>query len=373
MAKRILIVAGEASGDAHAAKLVQDVRKLDPEVEFFGMGGAKMEQVGVNVIWDIKNMSVIGVFDVFLKLPTIWKTMQKLRHFMEEHKPDMLILVDYPGFNLRLAKVAKKLGIKVFYYIAPKLWASRARRIKTIKKYVDQMAVIFPFEVDYFKRLNYPVTFVGNPLSEVAESHMTKAEAKQHFGFTTESRLVGLFPGSRTGEIKKLLPVILESAHKVKQQHPDVQFILPLASSLTTDDIQAYLGEHKELDVTVILGQAYNVMRACDAAIAVSGTVTLEAALMELPIVIIYKVFPPRFPIHWVISIPYIGLCNIVAGKKIVQEYVQQHANANNISTEINKILDDDAYRNNMIAEMQQVKDKLIADKHDLAEMILAN
>lgn len=366
-AKRILIVAGEASGDVHAAKLVWDVLQKDPTIKFFGMGGANMRQAGVDTIININKMSTIGVVDAMLNLPRILSTMRQLRKLLKTDPPAMIILVDYPSFNLPLARIAKKLGVKTFYYISPKLWASRAWRIKTIRKYVDQMAVIFPFEVDYYKKLNYPVTFVGNPLTETVKPTISVKKAKQEFSLDPNRKTVGLFPGSRKGEIKRLLPVILQTAKLLKQQFKDIQFIMPLASSLTRAD----LGEVADLNIKVIANKTYGVMQVCDAAIAVSGTVTLESALMQLPIVIIYKIFPPYFPIHWVISIPYIGLCNIVAGKRIVQELLQQHANPKEISAEISKILTNVNYRNNMIAAMEKIKAKLIADKSDLTDMIL--
>ncbi len=370
--KRILVVAGEASGDAHAAKLVRDLRRKDHELQFYGMGGAKMRDVGVDVVLDIKDMAIIGVFDVISSLPKIFAVMSQLKHMMQKNPPDLLILVDYPGFNLRLAKIAKNLGIKVFYYISPKLWASRPGRIKTIQRYVDKMAVIFPFEVEYFKKLNYDVTFVGNPLTETVKSTMSQFEARKRFGLKPEHKTVGLFPGSRASEIKRLLPVILQAAQRLEKQFNEIQFIMPLASSLEMADLEPYLNKYP-VDIHVVANETYNVMRACDAAIAVSGTVTLESALMELPIVIIYKVFPPYFPIHWVTNIPDIGLCNIVAGKRIVQELLQQHANGKEISTETSKILTDEQYRNNMIAEMHKIKAELTDDKTvDVTDLVLA-
>jgi lipid-A-disaccharide synthase len=368
---QILIVTGEASGDLHAAKLVRDVRKLNPDIDFWGMGGINMRQAGVNIIADTAGLAVMGFFDVLIHLPKIYSAKKIICNTIANSPPNLLILIDYSGFNLRLAKIAKQKGIKILYYIIPQLWASRQRRIKIIRKYVDKVAVIFPFEIDFYKRFDIPVCFVGHPLLDIVHPSMSIGEAKQKFALNPQYKTIGLFPGSRKGEIKRLLPVMLKSAQLLKQQFPNIQFILALASSLTEDDLNPYLKKF-DLEIKIIANHNYDIMQVCDAIIAASGTVTLEIALMKIPMLIIYKISPPYFPIKLIIKIPYIGLCNIIAGKQIVKEFLQQHANPKKISAEITRILTDNNYRNTMITELKKIKGKLTTEKtENLAQLVV--
>ncbi|KPJ67299.1 MAG: lipid-A-disaccharide synthase [Coxiella sp. DG_40] len=368
---KILIVTGEASGDLHAAKLVKDVCKLNPNIDFWGMGGINMREAGVNIIVDTTDLAVMGLFDVLTHLPKIYEAKKIICNTIANNPPNLLILIDYSGFNLRLAKIAKQKGIKILYYISPQLWASRQGRIKKIRKYIDKMAVIFPFEIDFYKQFNIPVCFVGHPLSDIVHASMSIDKAKQAFTLNPRYKTIGLFPGSRKGEIKRLLPVMLKSAQLLKQQFPDTQFVLALASSLTKDDLNPYLKKF-DLEIKIVANHNYDVMQVCDAIIAASGTVTLEIALMEIPMLIIYKISPPYFPIKLIIKIPYIGLCNIIAGKQIVKELLQQHANPKNISNEITHILTDNNYRNTMITELKKIKEKLTTKKtENLAQLVV--
>jgi lipid-A-disaccharide synthase len=356
--KKIFIVTGEASGDLHAANLVKAVQKLNPNIEFSGMGGANMRQAGVNIIIDNKDLAVIGPFEVLMNLPKIYRARKTICQTLRANPPDLLILIDYSGFNLRLAKIAKKMGIKILYYISPQFWASRSWRIKIIRKYVDKVAVIFPFEVEFYKKFNIPVAFVGHPLVNKVHPTMSAIEAKQKFNLNPQYKTIGLFPGSRKGEIKRLLPIILKSALLIKSRFPSTQFILPLASSLTKNDLTPHLKTN--LGIKIIEQQHYDAMNICDGIITKSGTSTLEIALIGIPMVIIYKIWPPYFPIKAILKIPYIGMCNIVAGKEIVKELLQQNANPTNISTEITHILTDNKYRDDMINELHKIKNKLI-------------
>jgi len=369
--RNIFIVTGEASGDLHAAKLVKDVHKLDPNINFSGMGGINMRNAGVNIIIDFTDLAVMGLFDVLRHLTKFYSAKKIIHKTLLNNPPDLLILIDYSGFNLRLVKKAKQAGIKILYYITPQVWASRQRRIKIIRKYVDQLAVIFPFEVDFYKQFDIPVAFVGHPLANTVQATMDMAFAKQEFTLNSEYKTIGLFPGSRKEEIKRLLPVMLKSAKLLKKAFPNIQFVLALASSLTQNDLAPYL-KKSNLDIKIIANQNYDAMQVCDAIIATSGTVTLEIALMNIPMVIIYKISPPYFPIKLIINVPFIGLCNIIAGKEIVKEFLQQHANPKNISTEITHILNDEIYRNTMIAELKKVKQQLtLKETESLAQLIL--
>ncbi|MCK4609232.1 MAG: lipid-A-disaccharide synthase, partial [Gammaproteobacteria bacterium] len=314
---------------------------------------------------------VIGLFDVLLNLAKIYRARKTICTAIRQNPPDLLILIDYSGFNLRLVKMAKQAGLKVLYYISPQLWASRTRRVNVIRKYVDRVAVIFPFEVDFYKKLHVPATFVGHPLVTTVHPSMPHTQAIEHFGLKPDYKTIGIFPGSRKGEIKRLLPVMLKAAELAANRFPHSQFILPLASSLAAADLQPYL-QKSRLNIQLITEQNYDAINICDAIIAKSGTTTLEIALLSVPLVIVYKIWPPYFPIKSIIKIPYIGLCNIVAGKEIAKELLQQQASPYNISQEIVRILTEPSYRNQMLTELGKVKSKLVtAETTDIAELVI--
>ena len=254
---------------------------------------------------------------------------------------------------MKLAKAAKKLGIKVMFYIGPQVWAWRSHRVKKIGRYIDMMAVLFPFEEAFYKKANMPVRFVGNPLVDEVKATMTRDEAIAHFSLNKNLKTIGLFPGSRRSEICRLLPTQLESARLIFQRHADTQFIMPLAKSVENDEIQSILNLYPELPVHIVHSKIHDVMQCCYAVISTSGTVTLETALMKTPMVIIYKMSGLSYKImKRMITIEHIGLPNIVAGEEVVKEMLQEYASPENISEEILHMLDDINYH-------QQIKDKL--------------
>lgn len=372
--QNILISAGEASGDMHAANLVRAVGKIAPNIKFYGMGSSLMQSAGVKLIVDSGNLSIMGWFEIILKFSKIRKAFSDMQNALYHDKPDLLILVDYPGFNLRLAKIAKKAGVKVLYFISPKVWAWKQSRVKKIKKYVDMMAVIFPFEVDFYKKFQVPVTFIGNPLLDMVKPKLTLREAQKTFNLDLNCKTIGLFPGSRKGEIKRLLPIMLKTAELLKNKNPNLQFLLPKASSITIDDLNPYL-QTSAIKLNIISNQNYDVMQACDAIIAASGTVTLEIAIMAIPLVLIYKTSWLEYQIvKRLIKIPYVGLCNIIANKKIIQELLQYDASPENIATEIEKILHNSNYRDEIIANLNKTKELLscgrCGEKKDIAQLI---
>ena len=354
-----MIVAGEASGDLHGSRLVQEALRLDPELKFFGIGGSQMRDVGVDTLVDSREMAVVGLVEVLAHFDVIYRAFTTLRKIIRTEPPDLLILIDYPDFNLRLAKVAKRAGVKVLYYISPQVWAWRVGRVKKIARLVDRMAVVFPFEVPFYEREGVPVMFVGHPLVDTVRPTMERPTAQACFGLDLERTTVGLFPGSRRSEIKELLPTILDSAKLLKERFAALQFILPLASSLEQADIAPYL-DGCGLDIQVVSGQGYDVMQVCDAIITVSGTVTLEIALMGVPMVIIYRVSPLTYQIgKRLIKVDHIGICNIVAGERVVQELIQHEAEPEKIAAEIGRILTDKEYATVMITKLRGVREKL--------------
>ncbi|BDV42541.1 lipid-A-disaccharide synthase [Geotalea uraniireducens] len=359
MAKRVMIVAGEASGDLHGSNLVKETRHRDPEVAFFGIGGPLMRAAGVETLVDSSEMAVIGLVEVLAHSGVIYRAYRALKAVIKNDPPDLLILIDYPDFNLLIARLAKKAGVKVLYYISPQVWAWRVGRVKKIARLVDRMAVVFPFEVPFYERAGVPVSFVGHPLAETVRPTMGREAAIAAFGLQPARRTVGLFPGSRHGEISRLFPTILAAAGALRERYPELQFILPLAPSLTREDLEPQLSA-AGLDVTVIEGRTYDVMQVCDAIVTVSGTVTLEIALMGVPMVIIYKVSPLTYQAgKRLIRVDHIGICNIVAGERVVPELIQHDAEPAIIADAIGRFLDDRDYAAAVREKLRQVKNNL--------------
>lgn len=357
--RRIMIVAGEASGDIYGAEVARETGKLMPEAEFFGIGGARMREAGVTTLVDSADMAVVGLVEVLKHFDVISSAFFKLKKILLESPPDLLILIDYPGFNMRLAKVARKAGVQVLYYISPQIWAWRQGRVKKIARLVDHMAVILPFEEEFYKKADVPVSFVGHPMVDIVNVTIDKAAAAASFNLPPEGRIVGLFPGSRKNEIEKLLPTIISSAVKLQQRFPDAHFVLPLASTLSETDILPQITA-AGLHVTIVKERIHELIRACDAIISVSGTVTLEIALTGTPMVIIYKLSPLTFQLaKRLVKVDNIGLCNIVAGETVVQELIQDDANPEKISAEIGRLLADTAYNNDIRQKLANVRARL--------------
>jgi len=357
--RRIMIVAGEASGDIYGADLAREAFKIDPDIHFFGIGGARMREAGVETLVDSADMAVVGLVEVLKHFNVISDAFLKLKQILLNNRPDLLILIDYPGFNLRLAKIARKAGVRVLYYISPQIWAWRQGRVKKIARLVDHMAVILPFEAPFYERAGVPVSFVGHPMLDMVSVNMDRSQAAASFGLDPARKIVGLFPGSRKNELDRLLPVIIGAAVQLKSRFPDIRFVLPLASTLNADSITPQLAE-AGLDVTITRDRIHELIRACDAVISVSGTVTLEIALVGTPMVIIYKLSPLTYQLaKRLVKVPNIGLCNIVAGETVVRELIQDEANAVNISAEIGTILSDDGYDGTIRHKLAQVRSRL--------------
>ncbi|MBJ6725958.1 lipid-A-disaccharide synthase [Geomesophilobacter sediminis] len=354
-----MIVAGEASGEMYGARIAAGLRALLPDVELFGMGGDCMRREGVDTLVDANVMAVMGIVEVVAHLPTIAKGFTTLKKRLLNDPPDLVICIDYPDFNLRLGKVAKDAGIKVLHFVSPTIWAWRPGRIHGIGRAINRMAVLFPFEVPYYERAGIPVSFVGHPLLDMVHPTMGKDEAVRSFGLDPSRRTLGLFPGSRKSVLKRLLPVVLESARQLKGRFPGLQFLLPLASSLREADLAPYL-DGCGLEIKVVSGRNYDLMVACDAAISVSGTVIMELALVGVPMVLIYKVPWLNYEIgKRVINVDHIGICNIVAEKRVVQELIQHEAEPPRIVAEIERILNDPVYNAKMRAELAEVRVRL--------------
>jgi lipid-A-disaccharide synthase len=354
-----MIIAGEASGDLHGANLVSEALRLDSSLSFFGIGGSRMREAGVETLVDASEMAVVGLVEVISHFSVIYGALKLMKRILRSDPPDLVILIDYPDFNLMLARAAKKAGVRVLYYISPQIWAWRVGRVRKIGRVVDRMAVVFPFEVPFYEKEGIPVSFVGHPLVDAVRPTLTRDEAQERFSLDPDKRTVGLFPGSRRQEIRNLLPVILRSAVLLRERFPDLQFVLPLAPSLRREELAPFL-DASGLDVTVVEGMGYDVIQVCDAIITVSGTVTLEIAMIGVPMVIIYKVAPLTYAIgKRLIKVEHIGICNIVAGEGVVRELLQDRAEPGLISSEVARILSDEAYSCGIRKKYETVRERL--------------
>lgn len=353
---KILLMAGEPSGDALGAALAKAIHNANPDIQLSGMGGHQMRAAGVDILVNSDELAIIGVLEVLKHLGHLSRIKKQLKQYFSEQKPDLVIFIDYPGFNLHMAKHAKKADLKVLFYVSPQIWAWRYGRIKKIRKSIDRMAVLFQFEEKIYQKENIPVSFVGHPLVEKIIPTLTKEQAYEQFNLSPNQPIVGLFPGSRHQEISRLLPAMIETVKLLKTEMPEVQWVLPLASNLSLDDIKNYLIP----EIKVIQNNTYNFMPLCHAAIAASGTVTLEIGLNQIPLTIIYKV--TKFS-YWLgktlLYIPYIGLCNIVAEERIAQEFIQDAVIPEKIAAEVKRLLLDNPYRQNIIEKLGKVKASL--------------
>ncbi len=357
--KRIMLVVGETSGDNLTAQLVNQVRTVNPNVNFTGVGGPKMRQAGVDLLIDSTQLSCTGFIQPLIRLPYFYKMFKQLEKILKNNPPDLLVLVDFPSFNLRLAKVAKKAGVKILYYVSPQVWAWATWRVKQIRKNIDIMAVIFPFEETFYQQHNVSATFVGHPLLEHAKMSNSKAAICELLTLDPNKRILGLLPGSRRGEAQQLLPIILAAAKQLKAKYPDLQFVLPIAPSLSKQTIQAEIQKYN-LDVNIVHDHFYDVLGICDAAIITSGTATFQAGLMQTPNVIIYKASFITYLLARLLSkVDFLGICNIIAGKPIVKEFLQYDATAKNLTNEISRLFEDKSYYDNMKQELLEVREKL--------------
>ncbi|NOR69229.1 MAG: lipid-A-disaccharide synthase [Methylomarinum sp.] len=355
----IMFSAGESSGDQHAAHMFLDIKKQLPNIKGLGMGSKKMQQAGIDIRFDSSGIAVIGLVEVLKHYAEIRAALKLMQNLIVAEKPDLLVCVDYKEFNLKLARFAKKNGIKVLFYVSPQVWAWRPGRVLTYGKAIDMMAVIFPFETAYYEAENVPVRYVGHPSVDKVHAQRSKAEDMTQFSLQADKPVVGILPGSRVNEIKRMLPVMLAAAEKLTLSHQGIQFLLPQADSISDELLQEYLN-NKSININVIKHQPYDVIQCCDAIMTTSGTASLEIALLQIPMVIAYKLSAITYFLgKYLVNTKFIGLPNIVAEKSIVKELIQHDVTVEKLATEVSKILDDDKYRDVMLRELAVVKDKL--------------
>lgn len=358
----IMLIAGEASGDHHAATLANQLRQWDPSIKLTGVGGRVMQQAGVTLLTDLTQYAVIGFFEVIKHSLSFYQAFRLVKHALRSSPPDLLILIDYPAFNLRLAKYAKSLGIKILYYISPQIWAWKSGRIKTIHQCVDHMAVILPFEENYYRQRGVDATYVGHPLINQVHTRMTKSAALEHFNLKPNRLTIGLLPGSRNNEIKYLWKILVTTARKCLQQWPDCQFVVPVASTLNLNKLKEF-SSWEDLPITFTTTDKYEAMQCCDIALSCSGTVTLELALLGIPMIIFYRVVPLSYWIaKRIVHIRHIGLCNIVADQEtnIVPELLQHDVNPDRLMIEVKRYVEDKTYYQTTQQALRQLREKLL-------------
>lgn len=320
----VMIVAGEASGDLHGAHLVAAMKEMQPQLTFCGVGGKELAVQGMESLYDAAKLAVVGISEVFDNLGDIRAAMRILEDRMRKRRPQLLVLIDFPDFNLMLAAKAKRLQIPVFYYISPQVWAWRSGRVRKIARLVDRMAVILPFEKEFYRQRGVDVDFVGHPLLDSVKPTLTRSAFLAKHDISPTAKVVGLLPGSRKREVAGMLPVFLEAAHLIKKEIQDVVFVIPLASTLSIDDLKRHGLHDTELDVRIIADGRYDLMAACDAVMAVSGTVTLELAILGVPMLVAYRISPLTYILgRLLVKVKYASLANLVAGREIVPELIQ--------------------------------------------------
>ncbi len=340
---RIMMIAGEASGDLHGAALYRALKQRMKSFECIAMGGVAMRDAGLQIVVDSTALGVIGIWDVLTHYIPIRVALQRVKKNLDSFSPDLLICIDYKEFNFRIAKYAKSRGIKVLFYVSPQVWAWRPGRVDKYGEVIDMMAVIFPFEVDLYKQHAIPVQYVGHPLLQVVKTDCSRQKAISDAGLNATFPIIGLLPGSRHNEIRRLFPVMLKAADLLRERYPQAQFVLPKASNIDEHVFDRY---REDCCATIYQCKAgdYNLLQCCDIAISASGTATLELALLSIPMVIVYKVAPLTY---WfakrLVRIPFIGLPNILAGQSIVPELIQDQVNMRNLVDEVSNILDDKA------------------------------
>lgn len=356
--RQVLIVAGEASGDLHGASLVSELRKRDKRLVFFGIGGDGMKKAGVELVHHVREMAFLGFFEVVRHLPLVRRVFRETRDLLEYRKPVCVILIDYPGFNLRLAREAKRRGIPVFYYIGPQVWAWGRGRVKKMARCIDRIAVIFPFEEAIYREAGLPVDYVGHPLKERVKASLTRAAFFRRMEFRSHCPTLGLLPGSRLQEVRHLLPEMLRACTLLRRSLPRLQVVLGMSPTLSLEDYAPFLPG--DTSVRPVRGRTYDVMGHSDAVLVASGTATLETAILETPMVILYRMAPLSYLLgRLLVKIPRIGLANIVADRPVVPELIQHRARAEHIAETVRPLLLDAKVRARIRKELRDVSRQL--------------
>ena len=353
---RVMISAGEASGDRLGAGLAAALREQDPGMDLVGMGGPQMRDAGVRLVQDSAEVAVVGISEVLSRLPQISRAMGRLEAVLENERPDLLVPIDFPDFNLRLAARAARHGVGVVYFVSPQVWAWRRRRVHRIRGLVREMLVLFDFESEFYRNAGVPVTWVGHPLADAPPARTAPADLRARIGLRPDSTVVGLLPGSRAGEIHRHTPVLLGVAELLRRERPALEFLIPLAPSAPEAELRKAIRDSGLTRVHVHQGDFPELLHTCATAAVASGTASLDAATVGLPMVVIYRMNPLS---HWIgkrlIRVDHVAMPNLIAGRRIVPELIQHECNPTRIAAELERYLDDPAHAETVRTELSGV------------------
>jgi lipid-A-disaccharide synthase len=355
---RVLISAGEASGDLYASRVVAALRGRHPDAEFFGCAGPRMQAAGVRAVVDARSLAVVGIVEVLAHIPRIYGEFRKLVRAARTERPDIAILTDSPDFHLRLARKLHAQGIPVVYLIAPQAWAWRQGRVKTMRRTIQRLLCIFPFEETFFQQYGVPTTFIGHPLARIVKPSLTRAEFCEKFGLPSGDRFVVLLPGSRHGEVARHMPYLLDAAKRIQSAQP-VRFILALPAGFGAENT-TFWEPTLRAHIQVIEGSTWDCLAQAEVSLAASGTVTIEAALLGAPLVTFYRVNALSWVVgRWMVKAPFLSMVNLVAGRQVAAELIQRDMTGERIAAEALRLLSDDTARRTMQADLEAVKRKL--------------
>jgi lipid-A-disaccharide synthase len=356
--KEMMLVVGEASGDAHGAKLVEALHQRDPALKIYGVAGERLQQTDFEALFSVAQLTGMGLVELLGNAGNLWRAYGLLRRTLKQRRPNLLVLIDFPDFNLRLAKLAKSLSIPVLYYVSPQIWAWRKRRVRQIARWVDHMAVIFPFEAAFYERHGIKATFVGHPLLESVKAGNDRNETLRKIGLDPRQLTIVLLPGSRHGEVNRHLSVMRDAAARLRQER-EIQFVCICASTIDTDDLTAGL-IHPALHIPVVRDDRYEVIHAADLVWTASGTATLETALLGRPMIIVYRVSWLTYVIaRLLVRVEHIGMANLIAGERLVPELIQSDANPERIMAESRALLDDSRARAGLMTKLASLRERL--------------
>jgi lipid-A-disaccharide synthase len=357
----LMVVAGERSGDLHASRIIASLKELSPSLEVFGVGGERMRCSGAEILTDITGLAVVGLAEVVKNYFAFRRLFHRLIEVARRRKPDAALLVDYPGFNLRLAPVLKSMGVKVTDFVSPQVWAWGRNRVHKMRQCVDRMIVVFEFEVPIYREAGIDVVYVGHPLADVLAPTVSREQFRRKAGIPQESKVVALLPGSRLHEVSRHVPVMGKAAERIAERVAGARFVLLAASEELAGECRRLIEKHgMSVPVTIRRDEVYDAIAASDAAIVSSGTATLETGCLGVPLVVIYKVSPLTYLIaRRLVTISNIGLINIVAGKTIAPEFVQREARPERIAGEIVKLLTDEGLHETIRRQLVEVRTKL--------------
>ncbi len=357
--KDIFLIAGEASGDLHGSSFMRSLKELCPyELRFHGIGGPLMIEQGLKAIYPMERLSVVGVTEVVRQGAHIFRAYRRVKRALKEIRPSLVVFIDYPGFNLKVLKLASQMGLSTMYYITPQVWAWKKRRVHLLRRFCSVAAVILPFEEPFLKRAGVNATFVGHPLVDTVRQTMEKGEFLRSLGLDPKRPTLGLLPGSRAGELARHIPIMLETVSRIKRMGLGVQFIMPLTrlDLLKREEREAI----EKRGIIALEGKTYDAMGACDCLILASGTVTLEASILGVPHIVIYRLSAITYLLgRMLVKVPYVSLTNLIRGEAVVEEYIQHRATPENLAMAVERLFKDDVAKERVKHGLREVKERL--------------